>query len=188
MASKIGMINAALQKIGVSHITSLTEDSEAQRKTVPRFDDWLNFLLGVTSWDFANARVQLAALTETPAFEWSYQFQLPTDCLFVREEYNGYEYKVEGRLLLCNSTPVQIKYTKEITDVNELSATFREAWAFWAASEIVIPLTGSASLKEKMDRGYGYALAVARARNAQQDHQKSYNDSDYDGDWITDRN
>ncbi len=181
MANKVSMCNAALTKLGVDRITALTDDTEAGRVCSVRFQEILEYMLERYDWTFATGRAQLAALSDAPDFEYTYQFQLPTDCLHVRSEYNDYPYKKEGRLLLADSTPLQIIYTKNVTDMNELSPGFREAFAFYLASELAVPLVGSRALSETKRAEYKLTFGSAIAKDAQQDTQPEQDV----GDWIS---
>ncbi|MFP4477325.1 MAG: hypothetical protein ACLFOY_17310 [Desulfatibacillaceae bacterium] len=152
MASKVAIANAALIKIGASTITSLAEDSEAARLANARFDDALDAVLRAHPWNCATARATLTALAGAPNFGFAYQHVLPTDpfCLRVLAENNGYPYRVEGRRMLCDSTPVEITYVMRVTDVNLLDGLCREALAAYLARELAYPLAGSAALADRM--------------------------------------
>lgn len=185
MASKVGMCNAALIKIKADTITNLTEGSEEARVCNARFDDILDTLVSSHPWNFAIERAELAPLAQAPAFEYSYQFLLPTNpyCLRVMKEYNGYEYKIEGRNLLADINLVQIQYIKRVTDVNVLSPLFRESFSDYLAADIAVNLTGSLQLKQLMLVHFSNSFKEAKLR----DSQEGTRDTTPVGPWITDR-
>ena len=180
--SKTKLANAALIEIGAPMITSLDEDSEAARIINSRFDELLDEELEKGDWTFATQRAQLAALSEAPAFGWTYQFQLPANpyCLRVTQEVNETEFIVEGRRILADSAPLQIIYIARVEDLNELSALFRNAFIFRLAKYLAIPLRGSGELRDRMEKEYLRALAKAESKDAQ---QNDYNEV-ADGSWL----
>jgi len=188
MASKVSICNSSLLKIGANTIISLTADSEEARQCNARFDDMLDYLLQIHPWNFAMARATLAQLATTPDFEFTYEYQLPTDpyCLQVVEYYpraSAYRYKVEGRKLLTNEGTVEIKYIKRVTDMNELGPLFREMFAYYLAAELSWSLTGSATLKQNMEANFLEAMRMAKLRDSQEDTP----DAVAQGSWITSR-
>ncbi len=183
MASKVDICNGALLKARASTILSLTDESDEARFCNQRFDNLVNTLLEGYDWTFAGARVQIAALTATPAFGWTYQHQLPTDCLHIRKEYNDYEFAREGDVILCDTTPIQLIYTKTITDVNKMSAIFREILRLYLAAEIALRFLGSTSLSMEIYKEATTIHQRAKTRDAQQNTRKSLSTST----WVTDR-
>ena len=179
--SKTSIANAALIEIGVERIIS-GETSEAQRLVDELFQQTLDEEIESDDWTFAIHRSQLAAESETPDFEYTYQHRLPSNpyCLRVLSEYNDYTYTVEGLKILSDSTPLQIRYIKRITDVTELSASFRKAFQFRLASILAIPLRGSRALKETMENKYAKAIAKA----ASKDSQQSTPEETANGSWL----
>ena len=167
--TNVSISNDALLEIGAQMITSMTEDSEQARLCNHLFDELLDQELELSNWSFAIERVQLAQLSSTPDFGWAYEFQLPTNpwCLHVIDEYNDNDYKIEGRKLLADSTTIQIRYIKRVTDLTELSALFRRAFTFKLASKLALPLQGSGKLKDRMETLYEFWYRRAEFRDAQ---------------------
>ena len=79
MASEVDIINSAMNMIGASNIISRGEDSKAARVTNQRFDYVRDAVQRSHPWNCTVTRRSLAPDSETPAFDWSYQFTLPTD-------------------------------------------------------------------------------------------------------------
>ncbi len=181
MPSKVDMCNNALQKIGVKAILDLLDDTEQARKCNIRFDSLLDSLLCIAPWTFAMARLQIAANSTAPAFEYSYRHTLPSDCLQVLDDYNDYPYRVEGNYIFSDSSPIKLIYTKRITDMNRLSALFVEMFQDQLAMELAIPLAGSASLRQAMGEDLRVSKKLARSKDAQQGTPKDI----ADGEWIT---
>ncbi len=185
MASKVGMCNAALIKIGANEITSLTEDSEEARKCNARFQDVLDALLESHPWNFAMERATLAASSTAPNHEYDYKFLLPQRpyCLRVVQVYNDYPYKVEGRYIFTNYSDISIKYIKRVTDMNELSSMFRECFSIYLAAELAYPLAGSTALRQELLGEFSQLIRQARSKDAQEETADNFKN----GSWYTSR-
>jgi hypothetical protein len=87
--------------------------------------------------------------TETPDFEWDYQFKLPNDFLAMKSIYedrysneNLRSYALEGKMLLTNEDEMSIRYIKKVTDVTEFDPLFVEVLVLQLALKLVGPLAG----------------------------------------------
>ena len=162
------MSNDSLNKIGVDTITSLTEEAPGARMVNTRFDELLDSLTEAHPWNFAISRATLSRLAEAPAFEYTYQYQLPTSpyCLKVLSVYDEVSpWRVEGRKLLTDMEQVQIVYISRVTDLNSISPAFKEAFTYFLASEISVALTGENTLEKKMqDKASGW-FKIAKMRD-----------------------
>lgn len=134
---KIQIINSALLLAGCDTITSLNqENSRNARVANTVYDKVRQGLLRMHPWNFAVKRVSLARLVETPAFGYSYYYQLPSDCVrVVREANPNVVYKVEGRKILSNQAEVNIIYVADIDDVSMMDRLFIEALTFRLAAQ-----------------------------------------------------
>lgn len=179
---KVSLANQALLEIGSGAITSLSEDSEQAFIISSIFDQLLDEELEREDWSFATARAELAALSEDPAFGWLYQHQLPASpyCLRLIAIEEDPDHVVEGRKILCDATPLQIRYICRVADMNELSAGFRRAFVFRLAAALSIPLRGSGELRDKMQAQYERYIAIAASKDAQQSTPPDIED----GSWI----
>jgi hypothetical protein len=174
MASKVDIINNALTKIGANTIININDDSEEARRVNVIFDDSLDLLLQEYPWNFAIERTSLAQLETDPTYEYTYNYQLPTDpyCLRVLDIYNENSqdifYKIEGRKLLTNETSVYVRYIKRVTDMSELNAMFREALSYYIAAQLAFTLTGSNSLKKDLLNTYEFTFRKAKTNDAKE--------------------
>ena len=112
MASEVQICNLALAKVGDEQITSLTENSKAARLCNLVYEPMRDTTLRSHPWNFAIQRVELAASTETPSYEYNAQFALPSDFLRLlgTNMLDAAKFTVEGNLLLCNASALKIKY------------------------------------------------------------------------------
>ncbi|MHA2067859.1 MAG: hypothetical protein ACXABY_26140, partial [Candidatus Thorarchaeota archaeon] len=148
MPSPVDISNQALGFLGQDTIISLEEENKAARLCNANYELIRDEVLEEFDWNCASHRAELAQDTETPEWGFDYQYRLPTDplCLMVREVYEeeaGYEWKVEGLYVVTDAETCNIRYTKQLTDVNEMSGRLRQAIAFKLAAHIGFNLTGS---------------------------------------------
>ena len=165
MPSVVDICNNALIDLGASAISSLTEDSKAARLCNQRFDSIRDTVFRFHPWNCLVNRASLAADTATPAFEYSYQYTLPTDpyCLRVLGlETADFLFKVEGRKILTNETTVNIIYVARVLDTNEYDFGLIETLSAALAASLAYPLIGSVSLSQQMKANYDQKLIESR--------------------------
>jgi len=169
MASKVEICNFALQNLGQELITSLDEKTKNARECNLRFDSARRSLLRMHLWNFAIKRASLNRETSTPAFNYSYQFSLPSDCLKVimtetEETFQALtpiaidpintiseipnrvtvdKYRIEGKKLISDEQVVGIKYIADITDTGQFDSNFTELLARLLAANIARSITDS---------------------------------------------
>ena len=167
MASVIQICNSALNQLGASSITALTENSKNARLCNERYETVRDAVFRSHPWNCLVKRVQLAKDTETPAWGFTNQYTLPSDCLRVLQikDYN-LDYKIEGRKLLINEDTVFLIYLAQITDVNELDVLLRETISAGIASDISYAITANLQVTKLMTEKYGLKLSEARHTDA----------------------
>ena len=171
VSSATEIYNSALLKCGVEPILNLSDDSTRARLLNACATRVRQDLLRAHPWSFAKTMVQLAATINTPLFDWTYEFNLPSDCLRVLkiDTPNPNEpWEIMGKQLYANFAPINIKYVRDIVDVTFYDDNFTEVLAWAYAYEIIFSLTQVASTRESVKQGYKDALAQARSFNAQE--------------------
>lgn len=165
MATKLSIANAALLKIGASPIMSLDDDSKAARHCKLRLQDVKETVLRMHPWNSASRRVVLSPLASGPAYDYSYQFQLPTD--YIRMVSNSDEdYRIETDLLLSNDTSIEMKFVCNV-DEPKLDPLLAECIACYLAQELSYPITQSSTVKNQAEEAFKLALSRARTADAQ---------------------
>ncbi len=127
MASTVDMCNSALNLLGASTISSLTEDTKNARLCNQRFEPIRDRVFRSHNWNCLIKRVQLAQDSTGPVVEYTYGYTLPTDCLRVLKIHNGstdsiksaLDYKIEGRKFVTDETTINLVYIALITDPND---------------------------------------------------------------------
>ena len=173
MASKVEICNIALTDLGKSSITSLTDNNERARACNLIYDQIAAEVMA-NGWSSNTVRATLAQTTTTPTYEFSYEFQLPTDpkCLKVlriNEASPGeYNYKIEGDKLLINITSVSIKYAAELDDSESYGVFLTQSIIAALRARLAFRLTGNATLSKNLTEIYNDVLADSMASDGQQ--------------------
>lgn len=174
MSSKVQICNLALSRLGASTITSLTDNTTEAKLCNTFFDDIADEVMCEGSWTSTITRASLARTTNTPAFGYSYEFQLPVDpkCLKVlnldEDTPGDTSYKIEGDKLLTDNSTCKIRYIAQLTDSEDWDTMLRRAFVARLASELAYPLTGSASKAEQELKLYRFYVQEGLAIDGQQ--------------------
>ena len=154
MASVVEICNSALNLLGASTITALTEDSKNARLCNQRFEPIRDRMFRSHAWNCLTKRVELAEDSSAPVVEFANQFTLPTDCLRVLKVHNGttdsiassIDYAVEGRKIKTNEGTVYLVYIAIDTDPNNYDTYLQESISHQLAADIAYAVTNNATL------------------------------------------
>jgi hypothetical protein len=156
MASDTQICNLALLRLGAASITSLTDNTPEAKLCNILFDDMVDEVIMEGSWSSTIKRVALVKTTNTPAYGFTDEFQLPTSpfCLKVLEINEAttgtYDFRIEGDKLLANVSTVSIKYVARLTNTGEFDPMLKRAIVSRLAAELAYPITGSQSVTKDM--------------------------------------
>ena len=196
MASKVDIANFALNSIGASTISSLTENTKAAIVINQRFDSVRDAVFRSHPWNSLITRATLSKDSSSPTFGYENQFILPTDpfCLRVLEFSNGTltypmdnmtsidgspVFVIEGRKLLTNEGTVKIKYVGQVTDTTQYDSNLTETLSARLAHEICYAITGSTSLMTQTYQLYQEKLKEARFVDATEGAPQRMEASDF---------
>ena len=154
MASIVNMCNSALNLIGASTISALTEDTKNARLCNQRYEPVRNRVFRGHNWNCLIKRVELAQNSTAPVMEYTYAYALPSDFLRVMKIHNGttdsiasdLDYKVEGKNIITNQTTVYLVYVSLDEDPNNYDAYLREAISHQLAADLAYAITNNATL------------------------------------------
>jgi len=154
MASVVDLCNSALNLLGASTISALTDDNKNARLCNQRYEPVRNRVFRSHPWNCLIKRVQLAQDSTAPVIEFSYQYTLPSDCLRVLKIHNGttdsiqsdMEYKVEGRKIKTNEGTVYLVYVAVDTDPNNYDTYLAESISHQLAADLAYAITNNATL------------------------------------------
>lgn len=173
MLTDLEISNLALGHLGCERIASLADDNKRARLC----NEFLNLsrkhTLELGHWDFATKRASLAS-TGTPAFEWTYEFDLPADLIHIISEYEEAEYKIEGNKILSDAPTLKLKYIYEIDEDDKRSATFDSAWSYLLAHYMSYSLTQNLALKDRLLNDAETLAAKSMSRNSARSTPESY--------------
>jgi hypothetical protein len=183
--SSTAICNSALIKVGAERIISLDDDNPRAVLMKEQFEKIRDELLYSHPWNFATKRQELALLTTAPDSNFSYQFQLPNDCLRVVETdlEGANRWRVEGRKLLCDFSEIHIAFISNDIDYADYTPAFVEALACKIAADVAYSLVQNASLKELLMKEAEMKLRLARSFDA----QESVGDRVYADGWLNSR-
>ena len=180
-ASNVAIANLALTKLGDLRILNLTDNTKPAREVNAVFDMTRDYLQRRFSWRYCIKRANLAADSGTPLWDWSYQYQIPTDCLRILQvgQYyptpdlsdlistGGQEYVLEGKYILSNQAgPLKLRYLSRVTDPVQFDTAFDMAFSAYLAYILAEPLTASGEQKQMAYNDYRNALKDAVIANA----------------------
>ena len=154
MASVLNICNSALNLIGASTISALTEDTKNARLCNQRYEPVRNRVFRGHNWNCLIKRVQLAANSTDPVMEYAKSYALPSDCLRVLKIHNGttdsiasdLDYKIEGKNIVTDETTVYLVYIALDTDPNNYDVYLREAISHQLAADLAYAITNNATL------------------------------------------
>lgn len=187
MASKVGIANGALQKLGAKRIESLTQDHPNARSMNAAYDGVRDALLREYPWSFAIKRESIAADADGPTWgDWN-RYSLPNDfiCL-LRDDESGLavDWRIEGLYILsADASPLQIRYIAKIDDPNYYDALFSEALSISLAVETCEEITQSTSKKAGLMKNLDDTLAKARMLGAIEKPAQDFNEDE----WVSAR-
>lgn len=176
--------NSALQRVGAATILNINDNSREARACAVAYDSNRRSELRKRAWNFAIKRVALAPDSDAPAFEFTYQFSLPADCIRVILPKNDpyLDWFIEGRKILTNlnqspylgagaqpagSGPALfLRYVGDITDCSQFDPNFYDLVCLALAMDLCEPLTQSNQKKQLLNAEYKDALeAAAKAKS-----------------------
>ena len=154
MASVVDMCNSALNLLGASTISALTDDTKNARLCNQRYEPVRNRVFRSHAWNCLHKRVQLAQNSTSPVVEYDHAYALPSDCLRVLKIHNGttdsiataLDYKLEGRNIVTDIDTVFLIYIALDTDPNNYDTYLRESISHQLAADICYAITNNATL------------------------------------------
>lgn len=170
--SAVEICNRALNALGAKAITALDEGTDRAGLCSRLYESLRDELIQDHPWNFAIRREAIAASVTTPAFEWTYQYPFPADCirvLSVNEDYQRVSWSSEGRNILTDyEGPINVRYLSNDVEEAEFPPLFVRALSMRLAVDMAMPLTESASRREALVKEYQIAIRSARGADARE--------------------
>lgn len=192
MISKVDICNLALSHIGARSITSLDESTEQARQCSLLFETCRDSVLRAHEWNFATRIKPLAQIANEEAVGWTFVYQYPTKCLYIRrlfteatvksakpDEFKQVIASGNTRAIAANIEGAYIEYTEQVVDPAAYDTAFVEALSYKLAAELAQPLTGKAELSTAMLSVYRAMIEDAKRANASEGYEEPVKSSDY---------
>ncbi len=189
--------NLALSELGSKRINNFEDDTESSPEAILcrlHYESSRDALLRSHWWRFASGRETLSRDTTDPDFEWGAQFALPNDYLVMKSIFEGRftdqnvrSYAIEGDRLLTDETTMEIRYIKKITDVIKFDPLFVQMLVLQLALKLVMPLTQSVKLKQRIKEDIRLLMPDVLAVDGQETNtagrleSSTWNDARFDG-------
>lgn len=167
MASVIEICNSALNQLGASAITALTENSKNGRLCNARYNTVRDSVFRSHPWNSLIKRTSLAADSTAPAWGFTYAYTLPSDCLRVLgvDAYDT-NFKIEGRKVLSTESSIKLVYISRVTDPNEMDVLLRESISAALAADMAYSITANLQIAKLFNEKYQLKLSEARHTDA----------------------
>lgn len=166
-ASDVSLASNASLLLGSNTITSFTEDTTESRIASNLFEQSYKSILSQFKWRFATKQAVLARLVASPQSVYDYQFQLPTDLLYLNHPIDINDFEIYEDKLYTNYKEVEIEYVYNISS-DKVPPYFATMFEFYLASKFAIPLTGDIDKASYYDGKYKEALQKARFADSTQ--------------------
>ncbi len=171
MASKIQIINLALQNVGAARIGAV-EDSELGIEASAAYDIIRDAELRANAWGFAVTRKNISAHSIAPAFEFERAFPLPVDALrIVHPVRQDLDWRIEDHegvtAILTNqdASPLQLRYVFRASEAR-FDPLFTLMLACAIGWQIAERVTQSNSKRDAIRQRYIDVRKEARRLNA----------------------
>lgn len=186
--SDVEVVNLALDMVKEAPVASLDENRTAARWMKRNFTPIVNEVMMAHIWKFAMTRAELPADATAPAFEWTYRYKKPSDCLRILPlRYGGtlngrlIQHVVEGDYILTNApAPLKIRYLAVQPNVAKWPPTFVKAVACKLAHGVAHVLTGKQALVEMIKDDYREALSFAASVDSSEGSHADQYATEYD--------
>lgn len=174
MASKVQICNLALIRVGASRITSLSDNTETAKLCNTLYDDTAEEVMSRGEWTSVITRATLNQTTNTPAYGFAFEFQLPTNprqlkILDINEITTGdVAFRIEGDKLLSDESTMKIRYMGFLDDTGSYDTYLKRSITLKLSSLLALPLTGSVQLANNLNIEYERSITSGLAMNGQQ--------------------
>ena len=169
--SAVSICSNALLLLGDSPIDSFDENNSRTRLVANLYAMKRDRVLRAHPWNCATKRVILSPETESPAFGWRYQFQLPDDWLrtmSVGVEGVEDEYTIEGRTILMDSNICRLRYIFRNAVEATWDALLIDAMTQVMVAALTYPITKSTTKQATEEEIVKMVLRSARSVDAQE--------------------
>ena len=159
----------------------VSSDSNDVKIINNQYDFVLSLALENYPWGFATFKTELTEPEELETGKFKYKYELPSDCLFVRQRFVSdnytsvlYQYEQIGKELYCNSPKCFISYTKKVPEDN-MPTYFIDYFKYLLASRVCNLATGDTNLLQILEERKARAFDIAKNADVRQKPVKKFN-------------
>ena len=165
--SKIDLISKAAILCGEKPLNSLSDNRYAATVGSNLFDLIYENELQSNRWRFAVTKKALSRLVATPLNQWTYAYQLPSDCLLPIGIYPiDINYEIYGDRIYTDRSSVELDYLFK-PNVTDCPAYFCELVVLALAKHFIKPITESDQAVKLLDDLYDKQRGRAMYADAQ---------------------
>ena len=171
--SKVGIFNLALIKLDITiFLTDPDEDVHDAKVLSQAWEEALHTVLELGEWRCARKRASLARLEDPPVWGYSYEYQLPVDCVKPIETNMGetYAWEIEDEKILTDyggdaDEKIYITYIYYLDTPTKFSPLLADAIATRLAHMTCTALTGDKAKKAAIGQDFAAILVLAQAED-----------------------
>ncbi|WP_223621177.1 hypothetical protein [Lysobacter sp. ESA13C] len=187
MSTAVQICSNALLMLGDKPINSLSEDpnqatSDRELAAANLYPQVRNATLRAHPWNCATKRVVLSPDSQTPAFDWAYQFLLPGDwlrTLGVSEGGCRIDFRAESGRILADSSSLELLYIYRNENPATWDSLLVDAVTTAMAARLAIPVTNDRAKKVEMEGALLRLLQQARGVDGQDSPPEEFGDSPF---------
>ena len=191
MYTKTKIFNLALGNLGASAIIQNTDEESPQSILLDNYYETArDTVLESHEWSFACGYKELSTSFESsPDGNFLYSFAYPNDCIAPRAIIDKADNKEKkfttvidstgAKVILTNSNPCILRYTKRVTNEAYFTPAFVNALAFYLAYQSAQVITGSGNKKNTNFQDYQLAIRQAIVTDARKIERQDQDDTDY---------
>lgn len=174
--TEVGICNNALVYVGAALINSLDDQEKRAVLCKEQYPKRRDLLLRSHPWNFASRRIALTLTGNTPAFEFTSEYNLPADYLRVlsTNQPNEVKWAIElnaagnQKVIVAEVSSLKILYLAKITNPAIYEDSFAEALSLDLARNINYSLTQNAGQQDRIEKKYEEQIRNARSFDAQE--------------------
>lgn len=166
MTSAVSICSNALLMNGAQTISSFTDNTDRARQCSNLYPTVRDYVLSSHPWNCCSKRIQLNPDTDTPAFDWSFQFTLPDDFLrLISVGEAGYEddFRIESGKVLMDNAVLNLRYVWKNYNEASYSGLLVMAITLSMRAVLAYPVSQNASLEQLITQTIQPILKQSRA-------------------------
>lgn len=165
-STDIKIASNALLLLGHQPIASFDEPTAGAEVASNLYESSYKTLLTQYRWRFATKKAVAARLAQSPLDDYTYMYQIPTDCLYLIST-DDRDYEIYGDKIYSNYSTLNIEYIYDVTP-DKLPAYYVKMFEFFLASQFATPITGDLNKADMYYKMYEKQLRIAKYTDSSQ--------------------